>query len=197
MNELQIININGDQLNYKQYMLYRFPYIVTYISEYPEKIKCYFNQIVDLIRIKRREYKISSNSTTDCNKNAEIILGSLEFDYRDNIIIGRCITKKKIILCGSENKNYSNEVIEEVYGKQTCIIGMSFHSLSYISFGLIGMGDIHMAIDTTTSSNVDKFMVQIYVGTSEEELEQIIRLRYKYEYYRICDIYKNPGECCF
>jgi len=194
MNTSQVININGEELNYKEKMWHGNRYIITYITEYPENILCYLNQIVCLIHKKRCAGIICKNSIGECNKNTEIILGNLYLDPEASaIIIGRCVTKKKIILCGCESNNECDE-ISEIYGNQRGLIGMSFHALSYISFGLNCFGEIHIAVDTTTASVCDKYITQIYIGTTSEELEKIIRLRYNYNHYTVCDIYCNPGD---
>jgi len=195
MDTRQMITIDGEELNYKEYYWYGKPYIVSYMSEYPENVKCHFNQIADLI-LNQREYgRISANSMTDCNKNAQIILGVLNLKQRDEaIIIGRHVTKQKIVLSGSYIDYDNHDELEDIYGSQLAIMGLSFHALSYISFALSMNGNIHIAVDTTTTSNCDKYFIQMYIGRTPEELEKIIRLRYRYTNYNVCDIYDHPGK---
>ena len=196
MSGANVINLDGEDLFYTNRMWYGKQYIISYITAYPANIHSYLNQIVYFIIEKRNKGYIPANSITNCNHNAEIILGGLRFTYEDNIIPGRCFSKQKIILYNSENTYTNKEEIEEVYGNQIGLIGMSFHALSYISFDLGGTDSIHIAIDTTTTSRVDKYIAQLYIGHSEEELEQIIRMRYKYKEYKVCDIYDQPRSVC-
>ena len=192
MSASNVINLDGEDLFYTSRMWYGKRYIISYITNYPENIQNYLNQIIKFIIDKREFGSIHSNSMTRCNDNAKIILGGLRFNYEGNVIPRRCFSKEKIILYGSDIIYTDKDAIEEVYGNQLAIIGLSFHALSYISFDIWGGDSIHIAIDTTTTSRVDRYIAELYIGNSKEELEQIIRMRYKYKHYNVCGIYDQP-----
>ena len=88
---------------------------------------------------------------------------------------------------------YNEEDVYEIYGCQLSITGSAFHTLAYVTFQLVGYGCVYIAVDASSSSRVDKYFVNILVATSLEELEQLVRIRYQYENFKLIGIFDHPN----
>jgi hypothetical protein len=53
--------------------------------------------------------------------------------------------------------------------------------------------DAYIAVDVSSSSRVDKYFVNILVATSLKELEQLVRIRYQYEKFKLIGIFDHPN----
>jgi len=187
------IIINDVEVLYQSHMIMRNEYIVTYLSEYPRSVVIRLSQIVNIIINCKENGVLPYNTLTECNKIADRLHYRLIFDQLDSsIIVAQWVTKKKIVLGGSSYP-YNEEEVYEIYGKQLCITGVSFHCLNYVNFCISGHGDVHIAIDASSSNRCDKYSAHLCVGGSLEELEKIVKARYQYEYFVLCNPYDNPN----
>jgi len=169
-------------------------YIVSYLTDYGAPVKERLTDIARIVYNCKENHIIPYNTLAECNKVAERIALRLDFRQSDtSIIMGQCVTKGKIVLSGS-NIPYNEEDVYEIYGSQLGITGVTFHALAYASFHLCGYGGVYIAIDGSSSSRVDKYFVNILVATSPEELEQLVRIRYQYEKFKLCSIFEHPDK---
>lgn len=188
------IAINDVEVLYQSHMSYGNKYIVTYLTEYPRSVQIRLSQIVEIINDCKRNGIIPYNTLSECNKIADRLHYRIEFDQLDSsIIICQWVTKKKIVL-GGTSYPYNEEDVYDIYGKQLGITGVSFHCLNYVNFGISGHGEVHIAIDASGANRCDKYSAHLCVGSSLEELEKIVKARYQYEYFVLCDPYDNPNK---
>ena len=188
------IAINDAEVLYQSHMSYGNKYIVTYLTEYPRSVQIRLSQIVEIINDCKRNGIIPYNTLSECNKIADRLHYRIEFDQLDSsIIICQWVTKKKIVL-GGTSYPYNEEEVYDIYGKQLGITGVSFHCLNYVNFGISGHGEVHIAIDASGANRCDKYSAHLCVGSSLEELEKIVKARYQYEYFVLCDPYDNPHK---
>jgi hypothetical protein len=166
--------------------------MVSYLTDYGTPVR---ERIIDIARIVyncKENHIIPYNTLSECNKVAERIAIRLNLDQSDtSVIIGRHVSKGKIILSG-KSIPYNEDEVNEIYGSQLCITGVAFHALAYASFHLSGYGGVYIAVDGSSSSRVDKYFVNILVATSPEELEQLLRIRYQYETFKLGSIFEHP-----
>jgi hypothetical protein len=189
-----IIAINGVEVLYQSHMSMGNEYIVTYLDEYPFSVRIRLSQIVEIINNCKSDGVIPYNTLSECNKIATRLHYRLNFTQLDcSIIIAQWVTKKKIVLGGSSHP-YNEEEVCEIYGNQLCITGVSFHCLNYVNFCISGHGEVHIAVDASGTSRCDKYCAHLCVGSSLEELEKIVKARYQYEYFVLCDPYDDPHK---
>lgn len=188
------ITINDSEIYYRSHMFMGNEYIVSYLTDYGAPVKERLTDIARIVYNCKENHIIPYNTLAECNKVAERIALRLDFRQSDtSIIMGQCVTKGKIVLSGS-NIPYNEEDVYEIYGSQLGITGVTFHALAYASFHLCGYGGVYIAIDGSSSSRVDKYFVNILVATSPEELEQLVRIRYQYEKFKLCSIFEHPDK---
>jgi hypothetical protein len=188
------IIINDTELYYRSYPFMGYKFIVTFITDYNESVLVRLKDIARIVFNCKSSGIIPYNTLSECNKVAERISIRLTFDQSSSsIIIGQWVTKKKIVL-GGGSFPYNEGDVAEIYGSQLCITGSIFHALSYVNFQLVGYGEVHIAIDGSSSSRVDDYFVNMIIAQSLEELEQIIRTRYQYREFVVCDIYDHPDK---
>jgi len=189
-----IVIINDVELHYKSYEWVGKKFIVSYLSEYNDSVLFRLKNIFNIIYNCKYNNIIPNNSLSECNMVAEKIAVRLNFDQdMSSVIIGRHVSKGKIILSG-RSIPYNEEDVYQIYGSQLCITGVSFHALSYVTFCLSGYGQVHIAIDGTTSSRISEYMANLFVAPSLEELEQVLRIRYQYTDFNLGDIYAYPDK---
>lgn len=187
------ITINESDLHYRSHMFMGNEYMVSYLTDYGASVKERITDIVRIVYNCKENRIIPYNTLSECNKVAERIALRLNFDQSNtSIIIGRDVTKGKIVLSGSSIP-YNEEDVCEIYGSQLCITGSAFHTLAYVTFQLVGYGCVYIAVDASSSSRVDKYFVNILVATSLEELEQLVRIRYQYENFKLIGIFDHPN----
>jgi len=186
------IAINDVEVLYQSHRSMGNDYIVTYLTEYPLSVRIRLSQIVEIINNCKRNGVLPYNTLSECNKIADRLHYRLNFEQLDSsIIMGQCVTKNKIVL-GGTSYPYNEEEVYEIYGKMLCITGVSFHCLNYVNFYIMGHGDVHIAVDASTANICDKYSAHLCVGSSLEELEKIVRARYQYEHFVLCNPYDNP-----
>jgi hypothetical protein len=188
------IAINESEIHYRSHMFMGNEYIVSYLTDYGAPVKERITDIARIVYNCKENHIIPYNTLSECNKVAERIALRLDFEQSDtSIIIGRHVSKGKIILSG-KSIPYNEEDVYEIYGCQLSITGSAFHALAYATFHLSGYGCVHIAIDGTSSSRVDKYFVNMLVASSLEELEQLVRIRYQYETFKLGSIFDHPGK---
>lgn len=188
------ITINESELHYRSHMYMGKGVMVSYLTDYGNPVK---ERIIDIARIVyncKENNIIPYNTLSECNKIAERIAIRLNLDQSDtSIIVGQDVTKGKIIM-GGKSIPYNEEDVYEIYGSQLSITGSAFHALAYVTFHLSGYGGVHIAVDGTSSSSVDKYFVNMLVASSFEELEQLARIRYQYETFDLVNIFDHPDK---
>ena len=188
------ITINDVEVLYQTHMSYGNEYIVTYLTEYPRSVQIRLSQIVEIINNCKCNGIIPYNTLSECNKVADRLHYRIEFDQLEtSVIICQWVTKKKIVL-GGDSYPYNEEDVYEIYGKQLGITGVSFHCLNYVNFNISGHGEVYIAVDASGANRCDKYSAHLCVGSSLEELEKIVKARYQYEYFVLCDPYDNPHK---
>ena len=188
------ITINDSEIYYRSHMFMGNEYIVSYLTDYGAPVRERLTDIARIVYNCKENHIIPYNTLSECNKVAERIALRLDLDQSDtSIIIGRHVSKGKIILSG-KSIPYNEEDVKEIYGSQLCITGVAFHALAYASFHLSGYGGVYIAIDGSSTSRVDKYFVNILVATSPEELEQLVRIRYQYETFKLGRIFEHPDK---
>lgn len=188
------ISINDRELHYRSHPFMGKQYMVTYLTDYNEIVLHRLTDIARIVLNCKETHVIPWNTLSECNKVAERITARLNFEqYNYSIIIGQHVSKGKIVL-GGASVPYNEEDVCEIYGSQLCITGVSFHTLSYVSFALSGYGTVYIGIDGSSSTKVDDYFVNMIVASSLEELEEIIRIRYQYQDFVVCKTYVHPDE---
>ena len=188
------ITINDIELYYRSHPFMGKKYIVTYLTDYDESVNYRLIDIARIIWDCKQNRIISWNTLSECNTVAERVTVRLKFDqYAGSIIVGHHVSKGKIVL-GGDSIPYNEEDVKEIYGSQSCITGSAFHALSYVSFVLIGYGQVYIGIDGSSATRVDEYFANMIVAPSLEELEQIIRARYQYEEFVVCGTYEHPDK---
>lgn len=187
------IAINDVEVLYQSHTSMGNDYIVTYLTEYPRSVVIRLSQIVEIIHNCKENGVLPYNTISECNKIADRLHYRLKFDQLDtSVIVAQWVTKKKVVL-GGDSYPYNEEEVYEIYGKQSGITGVSFHCLNYVNFCISGHGDVHIAVDASSSHRHDNYSAHLCVGSSLEELEKIVKARYQYEHFVLCDPYDNPN----
>jgi hypothetical protein len=188
------ITINGVELCYRSHPFMGTKFMVTYLTDYDKSVLFRLNDIARIVFDCKCSRIIPYNTLSECNKVAERISLRLKFEQSSSsIIIAQHVTRKKIVL-GGGSIPYNEEDVAEIYGSQLCITGSAFHALSYVNFLLVGYGDVHIAIDGSSSSRVDEYFVNMIIAPSLEELEQVIKTRYQYRQFAVCEIFDHPDK---
>jgi hypothetical protein len=188
------ITINGVELCYRSHPFMGNKFMVTYLTDYDKSVLFRLTDIARIVFDCKCSHIIPYNTLSECNMVAERISIRLKFEQStSSIIIGQYVRRKKIVL-GGGSIPYNEEDVVEIYGSQLCITGSAFHALSYVNFHLVGYGDVHIAIDGSSSSRVDEYFVNMLVAPSLEELEQLVKTRYQYQKFVVCDIYDHPDK---
>jgi hypothetical protein len=189
------ITINESELHYRSHMFMGNEYMVSYLTDYgSSSVKERITDIARIVYNCKENRIIPYNTLSECNKIAERIAIRLNLEQSDtSIIIGRQVTKGKIVLSGSSIP-YNEDDVYEIYGSQLSITGTSFHALAYVTFHLSEYGCVYIAVDASSTSRVDKYFVNMLVATSLEELEQLVRIRYQYETFKLIGIFDHPDK---
>uniref|UniRef100_A0A6C0EAV5 Uncharacterized protein n=1 Tax=viral metagenome TaxID=1070528 RepID=A0A6C0EAV5_9ZZZZ len=158
-------------------------YIITYITKYNINLDDLLQEIIYKISAYYPNHLVHSNV---CGKNAEYICNNLisSMKFMKNkvreVTTGKIIITKWLKLDDDVKKN-----IELVYGEIGTTIGSSFHALAYLTF-YFERTQYHVAIETTLCI---PYKLQFYVGSSADELNEIIKARYQ------CEEFKISYEC--
>ena len=188
------ITINGVELCYRSYPFMGNKFMVTYLTDYNESVLFRLKDIARIVFDCKCSRIIPYNTLSECNMVAERISIRLKFDQSmTSIIMGQCVTRKKIVM-GGGSIPYNEEDVAEIYGSQLSITGSAFHTLSYVNFLLVGYGEVHIAIDGSSSSRVDEYFVNMIIAPSLEELKQVIKTRYQYQQFAVCGIFDHPDK---
>lgn len=187
------ITINDVDVLYQSHLSMGKDYIVTYLTEYPRSVVIRLSQIVYIINNCKEDGILPYNTLSECNKIADRLHYRLSFEQLDSsVIVAQWVKKNKIVL-GGTSYPYNEEEVYDIYGKQLGITGVSFHCLNYVNFCISGHGDVHIAIDASGANRCDKYSAHLCVGSSLEELEKIVKARYQYEHFVLCNPYDNPN----
>ena len=180
---MSLIKIGDDTLfNYKtdtllNYKIYENKYIITYVEEYNEALNIYLYNIFKRLELYYQLGKLSYGNVA--GDNAEFICKNLK--------INGVTTLGQIIISDGVIKNDEIETIESVYGFIGASIGATYHALAYLKVS-IEETEYYVAIETTIYDH--RYRLQFYVGSNENELENIIKIRYQSNDVRIsskCD----------
>ena len=167
------ITLGDTLLNYKKN---ENKYIITYIEEYNTLLD---NVINDIFVSIFPHYGKNLWYSNVCGANAEFICKKLKLNLNElklgKIIINDWVTKNDKLL----------ETIESVYGNIGVTIGASYHALAYLTV-LIEGTKYYVAIETTSCV---PYKLQFYVGSNENEFNQIIKTRYQ------CNDFKISFDC--
>jgi hypothetical protein len=189
------IKINESELHYRSYAFMGNEYIVSYLTDYGPPVKERLRDIARIVYNCKENIIIPYNTLSECNKVAERLAIRMNFNQSDtSVIIGRNVSRGKIIMRG-DNIPYNEDDVYEIYGSQLGITGVAFHALAYVTFHLSNYGEVHIAIDASSTSHVDKYFVNMLVATSIEELEQLAKIRYQYEKFGLVGIFDHPEFC--
>uniref|UniRef100_A0A6C0KY84 Uncharacterized protein n=1 Tax=viral metagenome TaxID=1070528 RepID=A0A6C0KY84_9ZZZZ len=175
---MSLIKIGNDTLlDYKtvtllNYKIYENKYIITYVEEYNEALNIYLYNIFQHLEFYYQIGKLSySNVASD---NAKFIC--------ENLKINGVTTLGQIIISDGVIKNDEIKTIESIYGNICLTIGASYHALAYLKVS-IEETEYYVAIETTICD--PRYRLQFYVGSNENELENIIKIRYQSNNVRI------------
>ena len=144
-------------------------YITTYTKTLHNVLDSYLDRIYYILLSFYNHEKIFHSNT--CGNNVLYICKNLNLYVKQ---LGRIfITKWK-----PEPSKSVKKTIEEIYGPIGSTIGASYHALVYFELKL---GDYNStiyygAIETTID---DSFIIQYYIGTSIQDLENILKVRYQ------------------
>ena len=155
------ITIGDTLLNYKTN---ENKYIITYIKEYNTGLDGHINNIFDRIFPHYATRALMYKNV--CGANAEFICKNLKID---GLTIGKIIIVNWVI------NDTQITSIEMVYGPIGLTIGAGYHALGYLTV-VIEETTYYIAIETTSCV---PYKLQFYVGSNEEEFEQIIKTRYQ------------------
>jgi len=168
------IKIGDTLLNYK---INNKKYIITYVEEYNTILDKYLINIFEDISLYNQRGLVRCENVS--GPNAEFICKNLK--------INGVTTLGQIIISDGVIKNDEiKKTIESVYGDIGLTIGATYHALAYLKVSIEEI-EYYLAIETT---NCDRYKLQFYVGSNENELENIIKIRYQSNDVRIsskCD----------
>ena len=188
------IKINDSEIQYRSHAFMGNEYMVSYLTDYGPPVKERLFDIARIVYNCKDNYIIPYNTLSECNKVAERLALRMNFNQSNtSVIVGQHVSKGKIIMNGNSNP-YNEEDVYEIYGSQLCITGVAFHALAYVTFHLSCYGGVHIAIDASTTSRIDKYFVNLLVASSLEELEQLVKIRYQYENFNLVGIFDHPDK---
>lgn len=140
-------------------------YIATFTHPYPQELEEYLEKIYNTLSyfysIKNIVY------SNECGSNVKFI--------HENVKMERGNTGKIILKNWLPTDPDNVDKIKSVYGPIHNTIGASYHSLVYL-FLTIGENHYHIAIETCLYI---PYNLQYYIGTSWENLNEIIQKRYQ------------------
>lgn len=159
---------NNIEITYSSlsYQSNKCKYIVTFTNHYPNEIEPYLEKIYNTLFYYYSNKNISYSK--DSNSNVDFIC--------NHIKLLNCITGKISIKDWIPNDSYNIEKITSVYGPIQNTIGADCHNLVYLKIPGVDEQEYHIAIET---SLFIPYNLQFYVGTSLENLDEIIQKRYQ------------------
>jgi len=151
-------------------------YIITYISDYDNSLDTYLENL--FIQIFPFYSSGRLNHSNVCGDNSEYICKNVKINEHK---------PGKIIITEWNNKRTPDilESIQAVYGRTRLSIGASYHALSYFEI-TINSKTFYVAIESTIC---EPYKLQYYVGKTFDELEQILKIRY------CCESFKISNDC--
>jgi hypothetical protein len=151
-------------------------YIITYISDYDNSLDTYLENL--FIQIFPFYSSGRLKLSTFCGDNSEYICKNVKINEHK---------PGKIIITEWNNKRTPDilESIQAVYGITRLSIGKSYHALSYFE-NTINSKTFYIAIESTIC---EPYKLQYYVGKTFDELEQILKIRY------CCESFKISNDC--
>jgi hypothetical protein len=165
--------IDGITLNYR---IYNTSYVITYLTNYSieleEQISYIYIQCIEpLHQLCRLQY------TNLCGPNSENLCNEINQLY-DTPQDGVSIKSGKLIITewkylSSQSKNIILNV-KYLYGLPGVTLNATYHALTYIVITLPD-NEYHIAVETTIQN---PYKDQFYVGTSQQELREILLARY-------------------
>ena len=176
-NPLTKVAIGEDVLYYLEYILNdRNSYIVTYDKIYDgktldslnNKLKDIFNTLVELYQ--GRQCPLGYGNV--CGFNAQKIcdrrniFSKIIENVDENLGIIYMERTRELPRINKDNL----ETLDNIYGSNNTTIGLSFHALVYVK-----LNNFFIGIETTVSQ---PHLLQFYVSDSEEELKEILKVRY-------------------
>jgi len=167
------IDIHGLVLNYRTYHNeYIITYLTNYSEEFDEKIKrIYYGCVKHLHSIGTLKY------SNVCGQNSEKLCSFINNKYNSD----DTIQAGKLIIVNWKHENVHGVKLEEllkpikkVYGPPNQTIGVMYHALTYI---VVDCSDNRYFVAVETTLNTP-YKDQFYVGSSPEELRDILLTRY-------------------
>lgn len=155
--------------------------IITYLNNYNTDLTVYLQNIYKLVIPFYKDKKMKHDIT--CGDNSDYICNNVKIDGHR---FGKIIMNKWVVVDDWNNRRADSKIIsiiESVYGNSSCSIGASYHALSYIEIE-INNNPYFIAIESTIRK---PYILQYYVGESEDELKTILKARYQCIRYRITE----------
>ena len=166
------VDIHGHVLNYRTHNSeYIITYLTNYSEEFDEKIKRIYGEIKHLHSIGTLRY------ANVCGQNSEKLCSFINNNHNSD----DTIQAGKLIIVNWKHKNVHGarfqeliKPIKNVYGPPNNTIDAMYHALTYI---VVDCSDnrYFVAVETTLGT---PYKDQFYVGSSPEELRDILLTRY-------------------
>jgi len=165
--------IDGKKLNYRAYgSNYNITYLTNYSIDLEQQIKNIYQQCIYPLRLRG---KVKHSNV--CGPNSENLCNEINRIYntpQDGVIIksGKLIITEWKYTYGETTTIILN--VENVYGNPGQTLVHGYHALTYIVI-TVADNEYHVAVETTIELPYNN---QFYVGSSQEELREILLSRY-------------------